>query len=127
MWDRLSRFVEQYRRRIAGFLLVFFVLGVGLDLSRTVPREARLAFELGPRHDAVRAITLDYAFGDEDVEHARHRYPDGAPARVSDTLDLVPGRYDVTLELEYADGHVERRDAQFEAPTEGVVVVSWPD
>lgn len=127
MWDRFSSFVGRHRRRIAAGLLVVFVLIVALDLSGTVPRETRLAYDLGPAHDEVRSIELAYTCGEEAVEHARRRYPDGAPARVSDALDLVPGRYEVRLDIGYVDGHVETRQGQFEAPADGLVVVSWTD
>jgi hypothetical protein len=127
VWDRFSSYVQEHRRRIAAALLVFFVLGVALDLAHTVPRETRLAFDLGPDHGQVRSVALAYSCGDEAVEQARRRYPEGAPARVSDTLDLVPGRYEVRLDVEYADGHVATRQGQFDAPAEGVVVVSWQD
>ncbi len=125
MWDRVSGYVREHRRRIAGALLVIFVLGIALDLARTVPRETQLAFDLGTDHDDVRSIELAYTCGDEAVEHARHRYPRGAPARLTDALDLVPGRYQVRLDVAYADGHVRTHEGQFEAPAEGVVVVSW--
>lgn len=127
MWERVSSYLREHRRRIAGFALVLFVLTVALDLSHTVPHETQLAFDLGADHDDVRSIALAYTHGEEAVEQARHRYPAGAPSRVSDTLDLVPGRYEVRLDLVYADGHTRSREGQFDAPGEGVVVVSWAD
>ena len=127
MWERVSVVLKEHRRRIAGMALVVFVLVVALDLSHTVPRETRLAFDLGPDHDAVRSVELAYTHGDESVELARHRYPSGAPSRVTDTLDLVPGRYEVRMDLSYDDGHVTVHEGQFEAPSEGVIVVQWTD
>ena len=125
MWERVSSYLQQHRRRIAAFVLVLFVLTVAVDLSRTVPRETQLAFDLGTGHGDIRSIAMFYTHGEEAVEQARHRYPDGAPSRVTDALDLVPGRYEVRLDLVYADGHVAAREGQFDAPGEGVVVVSW--
>jgi hypothetical protein len=125
VWDRVSSYVKENRRRIAGALLVFFVLGIALDLSQTVPRETQLAFDLGADHDDVRSVELAYTCGEEAVEHARHRYPTGAPARLSDALDLVPGHYEVRMDVTYADGRLRTREGQFDAPAEGVVVVSW--
>lgn len=127
MWERVSGFFADNRRRIAGAVLVVFVLVVAIDLSRTVPRETRLAFDLGPDHDDVRAIELAYTCGDEAVEQARHRYPDGAPARLTDTLDLVPGRYEVRVDLVFVDGHVLTHEGHFVAPADGLVVVQWTD
>lgn len=125
MWERVSSFVERHRRRLAGLVLVAFVLGVALDLSHTAPRATHLVLELGEGHDEVRAVELDYSVGDEAVEHARHRYPGGAPARIHDELDLVPGRYTLRLDATYADGHRSHREGEFDAPGEGDVVVSW--
>lgn len=127
MWERVSAALRENRRRIAGLLLGVFVLAVALDLSRTVPRETRLSFDLGGDHDAIRSIDLAYTCGDEAVEQARHRYPEGAPAHLSDALDLVPGHYEVRLDAVYADGHIRTREGQFDAPAEGLVVVQWAD
>lgn len=125
MWERVSSALTENRRRIAGLVLVAFVVLVAVDLSRTVPRETRLRFDLGADHDDVRSVDLAYTCGDEAVEQAMHRYPQGAPSRLSDTLDLVPGRYEVRLDVVYADGHATVREGQFEAPAEGIVVVQW--
>ncbi len=127
MWERVSSVLRENRRRIAGFVLVLFVLTVALDLSRTVPRETRLAFELGAAHGDVRSVELAYTHGDEPVEAARLRYPEGAPARLVDSLDLVPGHYEVRLDAAYADGRIESHEGQFDAPAEGLVVVQWTD
>lgn len=126
MWERWSSILRDNRRRIAGFVLVLFVLVVVTDLSRTVPRETQLAFDL-ESHADVREVELTYTVGDEAVEHARHRYPDGAPSRLRDTLDLVPGRYRVRVDLTYEDGHLVTHQGQFDAPSEGLVVVQWTD
>lgn len=124
MWAALTTFVETHRRRIASAVLVLFVLVVGLDLAHTVPRETHLAIEMGSgRHD-VRAIELSYVAGEQAALTARRRFPDGAPARLEDTVDLVPGHYEVHVDLSYEDGHVETREGSFEAPGEGTVVVS---
>jgi hypothetical protein len=125
VWERVSSVLRENRRRIAAVVLVVFVLVVGLDLAHTVPRETHLALDLGEGHDLVRSFELSYTCGDESVEQARHRTPDGAPARVSDSLDLVPGHYEVRLDLVYADGHIRTREGQFDVPAEGVVVVQW--
>ena len=127
MWDRVSALLERHRRRIAGLVLVLFVLGVALDLSRTVPRQTELAYDLGADHYDVRSVELAYTHGEEAVEQSRHRYPDGAPARLTDALDLVPGRYEVRVDLSYQDGHVVTHEGRFEAPAEGTVVVQWTD
>ncbi len=127
MWDRVSVLVEQHRRRIAGVVLVLFVLGVALDLSHTVPRQTQLAYDLGADHRDVRMVELAYTHGEEAVEQARHRYSDGAPARLTDEIDLVPGRYEVRVDLSYEDGHVVTHEGRFEAPGQGTVVVQWTD
>ncbi|MFO0686278.1 MAG: hypothetical protein U0234_29715 [Sandaracinus sp.] len=124
MWATLTTFVETHRRRIATAVLVLFVLVVGLDLAHTVPRETHLAIELGAHHREVRAIELSYVAEEQAALTARRRFPDGAPSRIEDTLDLVPGRYEVRMDLAYEDGHAETREGSFEAPGEGVVVVS---
>jgi hypothetical protein len=125
VWERVSAAFRENRRRIAALVLAAFVLVVVIDLSRTVPRETRLSFDLGEGHDAIRSIELAYTCGDEAVEQARHRYPDGAPAHLSDALDLVPGHYEVRLDAVYADGRIRTREGEFDAPGEGLVVVQW--
>ncbi len=124
MWAALTTFVETHRRRIASAVLVIFVLVVGLDLAHTVPRETHLALELGAGHRDVRAIEMSYVAGEQAALTARRRFPEGAPARIEDTVDLVPGRYEVRMDLTYEDGHAESREGAFEAPGDGVVVVS---
>jgi hypothetical protein len=106
---------------------VVFVLVVVLDLAHTVPHETALALDLGATHDDVRDLVVRYT-GDGQLAREAHRhYPSGAPSRVTDTIDLVPGPYVVELELDFADGHVEHREGRFDAPGEGLVVVSWRD
>lgn len=128
MWDRVSstaffRYVQANRARIASALLAVFVLGVLIDLSSTLPRATSLAYDLGEDHARVRTVALSYTFGDESVREARRHYPEGAPSRIGDTVDLVPGRYRVRLDLSDLDGHVAIREGEFDAPGEGVVVV----
>ena len=123
MWDRVSNYARANRMRIASAVLAVFVLGVLIDLSSTVPRATQVAYDLGDDHARVRTIALSYTFGDESVREARRHYPQGAPERIRDTVDLVPGRYGVRLDLSDLDGHVITREGEFDAPGEGVVVV----
>ena len=125
MYERVSAWVLANRRRIAGALAIVFVFVLAIDLSGTVPRPTVLAFDLGAGHEAVRTVELTYTAGDDElVEHARHRYAEGAPERITDELDLLPGAYDVRIDLEYGDGRREARQGHFDAPGEGLVVVS---
>jgi hypothetical protein len=127
VWERVSIFLRDHRRRIAAVVLLVFVVVVGLDLSQTVPRETHLALDLGGDHAEVRSIALSYTSGDELALEARRRYPDGAPDRLRESLDLMPGHYDVRMHLVYADGRIRTREGQFDVPAEGIVVVQWAD
>jgi len=123
VWERVSSWVRERRRRIASAVLAVFVLIVIIDLANTAPRASELAFDLGAGHASIREVTLSYVHGDEAVREARRRFADGAPSRLTDTLDLVPGHYSVHLALTDRDGRVTTRAGEFDAPSDGLVVV----
>lgn len=125
MWERVSTFVRSHRRRIAGLVLVLFVLVLVVDLSGTVPRETQLSLDLGEDHDDVRELVIEYSEEGELVHYATRRFADGAPRRLSDHVDLLPGHYAVRLGITYEDGHDAEREGEFDAPADGTVVVSW--
>ncbi len=130
MKERLSALLAQHRKRIAGLVLALFVVIVAVDIGGTVPRATSLQLAVGDEHAHVREVEITYTESGPDgpvVRSARRRYPEGAPSRISDSIDLVPGRYRVQLTLTRDDGTTTRRDGRFEAPGEGAIAVSWDD
>ena len=130
MKDRLYALFVQHRKRLAALSLVIFVLVVALDIGSTVPRATSLQLELGDAHAEYREVEITYVEGETEgpvVRSARRRYEDGAPSRIADTIDLVPGIHRVQLVLVREDGSSERREGRFEAPGEGAIAVSWDD
>ena len=130
MRDRLEALFAQHRKRLAGLALAIFVAVVALDIGSTVPRATSLLLEVGDDHARVREVEITYVEGESDgpvVRRARRRYEEGAPSRITDGIDLVPGTYRVQLALTRADGTTDRREGRFEAPGEGAIAVSWDD
>lgn len=130
MKERLTALFAQHRKRLAGLTLAIFVVVVALDIGSTVPRATSLMLDVGDDHAHVREVEITYVEGDVDgpvVRSARRRYEEGAPSRIADGIDLVPGTYRVQLALTRDDGTTERREGRFEAPGEGAIAVSWGD
>jgi hypothetical protein len=125
--DRIAAFLARHRKRLAGLTLVIFVLVVALDIGHVVPRATTLMLDIGDDHAQYREVEITYVEGESDgpvVRSARRHYEDGAPSRITDGIDLVPGTYRVQLVLTREDGTIERREGRFEAPGEGAIAVS---
>lgn len=130
MKERLAQLFARHRKRLAGLVLAIFVAVVALEIGTAVPRTTTLHLDVGDEHAQVREVEITYVEGAEDgpiVRTARRRYEDGAPSRIEDRIDLVPGDYRVELALVLADGRTELRQGRFEAPGEGAIAVSWDD
>ena len=128
MKERLVALFAQHRKRLSGLLLAAFVVVVALTVGNAVPRATSLRLELGDDHASVREVEITYIEGDAEgpiVRSARRRYDDGAPSRITDSIDLVPGPYRVELGLTRDDGTTEHRAGRFDAPGEGAIAVSW--
>jgi hypothetical protein len=128
--ERLARLFAQHRKRLAGLVLAIFVVIVAIEIGTAVPRATTLLLDVGDDHAHVREVEITYTEGAHEgptVRSARRRYDDGAPSRITDTIDLVPGPYRVELVLGRDDGTTDVREGRFEAPGEGAIAVSWDD
>jgi hypothetical protein len=126
--ERLTLLFAKHRKRLAGLVLAIFVAVVAIDVGSNVPRATSLALDVGDDHAHVREVEITYVEGEHEgpvVRTARRRYEEGAPSRISDAIDLVPGVYRVQLTLTRDDGTTERREGRFVAPGEGTIAVSW--
>lgn len=125
--DRFLRghqWMHENRRRWVPVLVVIGALVVGREVLGATPQEVDIELPLGADHDRVTRVDVNYLEAGELVHHVSLRYPSGAPEAVRHSLDLAPGRYDVSVELEHEAGTTETREGTLEAPAEGRVRVS---
>jgi hypothetical protein len=97
---------------------------VGRSLSGAAPRDTRVSVGLADhREGAARAerVSVSFAQGGEVVQRVEQRFGQGAtvPARWSRALSLVPGRYDVRVEVVSGRGLLVR-DEPVEVSADGV-------
>ena len=109
------------------------MLVVGTEYERHAPRDVEVELPLGDDHARIHQVDVSFLEGGDDegdddlVRQLSLRYPDGAPERVRQTVELAPGRYRVAVELTGESGASEARVGALDAPGEGVIRVSLRD
>jgi hypothetical protein len=88
-------------------LLLVGVAAIGIFFVRSLPRDVTLVYALDAPA-TVRAIEVDVRRGSEVLRHGEYRFPDGAPAQVSQAARLPDGTYDVSFRVSRA-GTAPRR------------------
>jgi hypothetical protein len=117
----LRYFPIEQRRRFAPLVLLLGVLLVGKLAYDEMPREEQLRFELpSPNVSALRVI---YSSGEEQYGGFERHFPDGAPALVTHSPSLSPGRYELTIELSDQAGKIDRLTRSIEVPSSGVLKI----
>jgi hypothetical protein len=128
--ERLAQLFARHRKRLAGLVLAVFVAIVAIEIGSAVPRATTILLDVGDDHAHVREVEITYVEGTDDgpmVRTSRRHYEEGAPSRITDSIDLVPGIYLVELSLVRDDGSTSIREGRFEAPGDGAIAVSWAD
>jgi hypothetical protein len=90
------------RRRLAAIVAIVGLVVVGSRLAEVWPRDATVAFVLGPE---IEELAVDYLQDGEALASARFRKPTGEPPFFQHTLRLSPGRYQVHV-TQYGPGSV---------------------
>ncbi len=71
---------------------------VAWKLLPAVPRKQELTIDLGERSETIRALSLTWVSVESGHEGGvRWRYPRGAPRRVTHSLSLLDGAYELRL------------------------------
>ena len=116
----LARLWLEHRKRLAPAVVIAAVAVVGNVLLGAFPREVTIRYDLGPAHAAVTEARIAYTLSGEEVKGVRYGYESGAPAFITHTLELSPGRYEVVASL--WEGERQRRIVRpLTVPTEGQV------
>ncbi|MDB4985503.1 MAG: hypothetical protein JWN04_681 [Myxococcaceae bacterium] len=113
----LRYFPPEKRRRFAPMVLLLGLALLGKLAYDEMPRDEELRFELpGPNIAALRVI---YSSGDEFYGGFERHFPDGAPALVSHTSSLSPGRYQLSIELTDPAGKITQLTRSVLVPSAG--------
>ena len=113
----LRYFPPERRRRFAPVILLLGLLIVGKLAHDEMPRDQELTFVLPSAN--IEALRVTYSAGDELYGGIERRFPHGAPALLSHTPSLPPGRYQLSVEMMERDGGVTRLDRSIDVPFEG--------
>jgi hypothetical protein len=117
-------FLKTNRRRIAPLALGAAVLVAGREWEAHAPAERDGELPIGADHREFNEVGVSFLEADELVHHVQLRFPEGAPERLRQTVELAPGRYEVAVDLRRTDGGTESRTGRLDAPAEGLVRVS---
>jgi hypothetical protein len=109
---------------LAPLFLIGGLLIVGKLAHDDMPRDQELTFVLP---GSVEALRVTYSAGGEQIAGLERRFAHGAPAFVSHTPSLSPGRYQLAVELVGQDGGVSHLDRSIDVPSEGDLRVSLRD
>ncbi len=122
---RALDWLARHRRRLTPLVLVGGVALVAGPLADAAPRETSVRLRLA-EPGAVREVGLSVFEGGEPVLGLRLPYARGAPARIDESLDLPPGRYELRIDVTRGEGEARARSTAvrvLEVPVEGVVLV----
>lgn len=117
---------RQHRRRLSFVVAIVGILVVGGQLFEAFPRETEIRYRLGPAHEEVDQLTVEYLTEGELFHGASFDWPAGAPASHRHTVDLVPGRYEIRAILTGPSSRQQYRRV-LDVPAEGVVQVDLFD
>jgi hypothetical protein len=112
------------RRRLASILLLVAGLALAYTFGTSgAPRDQEVRLVLTPAQQAARSVRLSYVLEGEEITGLLAKYPDGAPALIAHTPQLLPGTYDLSIDLGYRDGRVEHVVKTLTVPSEEVIRV----
>lgn len=114
-------FTTERRRRLATIGLFAGLFVVWSYAAKDAPRDQEVRYLLTPEQQKASSVRVVYAQEDEEITAFYVRYPEGAPAQVVHTPALSPGRYDLSIDLGYRDGRVERLAKTLTVPSEEAV------
>lgn len=121
----LRYFPLEQRRRFAPLVLLLGFALVGKLAYDELPRDEELRFELPNAN--VAALRVIYSQGDELYGGFEQHFPRGAPALVSHTPQLAPGRYQLAIELSDRAGKIARLTRSIEVPSVGALRIPLRD
>ncbi len=111
---------SRLRGRLLPLLAVVAVVVAGSRLSKAVPREVSLRYDLGPDHALLTEARIGYRRDGEEVQAVRFTYDEGAPEIVSHHVSLSPGRYEVVADL-LGQGPSRSFERTLDVPADGTV------
>jgi hypothetical protein len=114
--------LQTHRRRLGAALLALGAGGLVVQGLRTVPQDAVVAVALADPA-SVREVRLGWSQDGDEVGFVRLGYDSGAPRRIEQRTSLVPGVYELRVEVRRADGRREALVRHLEVPTEGTALV----
>lgn len=117
----LRYFPLEQRRRFAPLVLLLGFALVGKLAYEELPRDEEVRFELPSAN--VSALRVIYSQGDELYGGFERHFPEGAPALVSHTPSLAPGRYQLAIELSDRAGKIEHLTRSIEVPSAGALKI----
>lgn len=122
--QRLKRFFDDHRRRLARLLALGGVLTVALLVVPKIPRPVEVELQLPPGQAPLVEVRVAYLEdGGEELHSARLSFPKGAPSRVHHSAKVPAGEIEVHAKALYADGRALSSVAHVHAPAEGTVVI----
>lgn len=102
--ERLRALASRHPR-VLRFLFVGGVLAaVAVPLSRVVPRDTEIVYDLGAAHGAYRVLRLAYVpRGQAQARVLTERFEQGAPRQYRHHVELPRGPYEIHARLEGPD------------------------
>lgn len=119
--ERLGALFQTHRRRLATLVLGLFLAAVAVEIGGAIPRETRVSVPMGAAHAQITEARIEYWQDDAQVRSVTFRWPEGAPRDVRHTLELVPGDYEVSVQLVDREGRHRHLTGRLTAPADGVV------
>lgn len=116
--------LAQHKRRLAPLVLVGGIALVAGPLSNAAPRATSIRLRL-PEPQRVRLVTVSVLDAGEPILGLQLAYEQGAPDRITEELELVPGHYELRVDVTRAAGAQPASATSIralEVPADGVVV-----
>jgi hypothetical protein len=111
-----------HRRRIGAALLAVGGSGLLVHGFRNVPHDAVVAVKVADPA-SVREVRLGWSREGDEVGYTQLGYVSGAPRRIEQRMSLVPGTYELRVDVRRADGRRESMVRRLEVPTEGETLI----
>lgn len=115
--------LTQHRRRLAPLVLVGGVLLVAGPLTDAAPRATSIRLKLA-EPQRIRLVTLSVLDAGEPVLGLRLAYAQGAPERILEELELVPGHYELRVDVTRAPQRDGAPGASREAAPDALTATS---
>jgi hypothetical protein len=112
------------RRSISRVVLLCAVLFVGLRIWPSLPHETDIVFDLGPDHNRIVELRIDYLYEGEAHYGTILHYPSGAPCQVRHRVSLPYGAYRIVIETRQRNSRTKTFVRSLRVPSDTVARIN---